>query len=85
METARDFARRVLERSGLEASEAPDGAPEVMLEGSVVASSPHGKLVLVDPVGEDADGVPVYSRAVLVERGPGLPPARPGATGRMGR
>lgn len=84
MESAASFAARTLARTGLTLAQIPDGVPEDMLCGSIACRSPHGTVVLVDHTHQDEDGYDIYARAVIVERGPLLPPADPAATGLLG-
>ena len=80
-ESVQSFTRRIEECTGLQPEAIPDGQPGDLLGGSIVATSPHGTLVLVDPIGQDDDGYTYYGRALLVARGSGLPSADPSATG----
>ena len=53
-----------------------------MIGGCIAEASPHGKLVLVDPVGEDLDGLTMYRSCVMVDRR-GLPRPSATASGRL--
>ena len=81
-ESISNFIRRIEERTGLKISQIPDAESEqVMLEGQIIANSPYGTLVYLDPIGEDGDGVEIFDRCVMVDRSPDLTPANEGADG----
>lgn len=80
-DAVQSFVSRIKQATGLQPEAIPDGQLDDLLGGSIVAASPHGRLVLHDPIGRDGDGTTYYERAVIVGRGSQLPPADPAATG----
>ena len=83
-ESAETFKQRVLERTGLNIEEIPDGTEKDMLSGQIILSSPYGKVVYLEPTGEeDEDGNTIYSKAVVVQRSNDLPKANTDATGEI--
>lgn len=83
-ETVASFAARVEWWCRLPVNRIPDAEPDVMEEGEIIASSPHGILVYVAPTGKYyAEGPMVYAKCVLVNRGAELALADPDADGVM--
>jgi hypothetical protein len=83
-ETVEQFAKRIEELSGLPVRRIPDVSPEEMIGNAITATSQHGTLLFMDPIGEDPEtGIEIYRKAGLVDRSSELTPADPDADGVM--
>lgn len=85
-ESLNNFLRRIETHAGMPACRIPTMTWEQAHDCygmSIICSSPHGTLVLVDHDYQDDTGIDYYERCALVNRSPNLPSPDEDATGRF--